>query len=354
MRIALAAVLAGSVLAASGPAAAWGWRGHEMVGSIAEQLLERDHPVAAAHVRDLLGGRTLAVAATWADCAKDVSRNHDGVYSYHVNRRGTPKVCVDNFQDATDVAQMIDFASRNWSQCDYSNGGKCHSAYHFDDVAIQRGAYGDYEGANPHDLVHAINAAIAVLQGNPCPAPFNIRGKAEALKLLAHYVGDLHQPLHVGAIYLDAAGHEVDPDPPNTYDPATFTVGGNVLMFGASGKRELHGDWDTISSSYGSVASASLVASAAALPPTTGDLSKKAAAWASEGMILAKQAFDGLTFGAATPAHHGNQWEVAFADRDQYAHWRAARQREQIVKAGARLAYILAEVCDKPSACTAT
>lgn len=350
MRIALSAVAACFVLSVSSPAAAWGWRGHEIVGSIAQQLLERNHPVAAGHVRDLLGGESLAVAATWADCVKDVSRSNAGVYRYHVAPK-TPKVCVDNFQSQVEVARMIDYASRNWSQCDYSDGGKCHSAYHFDDVAIQRGAYGDHEGANEHDLVHAINAAIAVLQGKPCPAPFNIRGKQEALRLLAHFVGDLHQPLHVGSIYLDASGQVVDPDPPSHYDPATFTVGGNSLVFGADGGQELHADWDTVSTSYGTSASAALVGEAAALSSPGGVLSKLPAAWASEGIVLSKSVFDGLSFGAATAGTRGNQWQVTFSDRAQYIQWRGDRQHEQMVKAGARLAYILARICDKPTAC---
>ena len=33
----------------------------------------------------------------------------------------------------------------------------------------------------------------------------------EALRLLAHYVGDIHQPLHVAAVYLDREGRVVDP-----------------------------------------------------------------------------------------------------------------------------------------------
>src|SRR5205814_265690 len=49
----------------------------------------------------------------------------------------------------------------------------------------------------------AINAAVTVLKGNPSPDPFKIKDKTEVLFLLSHFVGDVHQPLHVGAIYLD-------------------------------------------------------------------------------------------------------------------------------------------------------
>ncbi|WP_409362753.1 S1/P1 nuclease [Bradyrhizobium sp. CIR18] len=34
-----------------------------------------------------------------------------------------------------------------------------------------------------------------------------MKDKKEALFVLSHLVGDLHQPLHVGAVYLDSAGH---------------------------------------------------------------------------------------------------------------------------------------------------
>jgi hypothetical protein len=68
------------------------------------------------------------------------------------------------------------------------------------------------------DIVAAVSAAIAVLQGKDLPAPFKFASKKEALRLLAHYVGDIHQPLHVAAVYVDAGGHVIDPDM-GTFDP---------------------------------------------------------------------------------------------------------------------------------------
>ena len=83
--------------------------------------------------------------------------------------------------------------------------------------------------SHDHDIVSAINTAIAVLKDQPSPAPFSINDKKEALFLLAHFLGDLHQPLHVGAVYLDASGNLVNPDGPGGLDPATETAGGNRL-----------------------------------------------------------------------------------------------------------------------------
>jgi S1/P1 Nuclease len=71
-----------------------------------------------------------------------------------------------------------------------------------------------------------INAAIMVLQNMPAPAPFSIKDKKEALFLLAHFVGDLHQPMHVSAIYLDPNGNFVDADSGVPYDPNTQTLAG--------------------------------------------------------------------------------------------------------------------------------
>ena len=36
--------------------------------------------------------------------------------------------------------------------------------------------------------------------------------KPVALILLAHYLADIHQPLHVGAAYFDAQGRPADPE----------------------------------------------------------------------------------------------------------------------------------------------
>jgi len=86
-------------------------------------------------------------------------------------------------------------------------------------------------GTTDQDIVSAISAAIAVLQGNDPPLPFKFTSKKEALRVLTHYVGDIHQPLHVAAVYLDPAGHVVDPDM-GTFNPQTETHGGNDLFVG--------------------------------------------------------------------------------------------------------------------------
>ena len=67
-------------------------------------------------------------------------------------------------------------------------------------------------GRSQWDIVHMISYCVAVLRGEiPEENPRKIT-KAVAIILLAHYVGDIHQPLHVGAQYFDQSGRPVNPD----------------------------------------------------------------------------------------------------------------------------------------------
>jgi hypothetical protein len=224
-------------------ASAWGYQGHEVVGSIADQLLLNTN--AAKEIRKILNdGRgtadlDLRKAGPWADCVKSVARNDNGTFQYIVGPDHLEyEVPCTSFNSPAERARMVDYVIRNWSTCVYKPDGPdkpergCHNTFHFDDVAIQRDSFERTDqGTNPHDLVAAIGAAIAVLTDHPVqsPFPFFIRDKKEALLLLAHFIGDLHQPLHVGSVYLDANGKLVDPDVAHAIDPATETIGGNAI-----------------------------------------------------------------------------------------------------------------------------
>src|SRR4029079_4853653 len=131
----------------------------------------------------------------------------------------------------------------------YRPGHGCHETYHFADVPVQRDRYDKaYPGTSEHDIVSSINDAILVLRNLPAPLPFFIRDEKEALFLLAHLVGDLHQPLHVGAIYLQADGTAVDPDPANASAVEKSTThGGNWII---DNEKKLHSDWDGIPMRY--------------------------------------------------------------------------------------------------------
>src|SRR6185295_537569 len=98
--------------------------------------------------------------------------------------------------------EMVDFVKRNATNCQRKPAEEiCHKQYHYTDIAIQHDSYDPaFQGARTDDITAAITAVVAVLQGGTAQAPFSIKNKREALLLLAHYVGDIHQPLHVGAI----------------------------------------------------------------------------------------------------------------------------------------------------------
>jgi hypothetical protein len=259
------------------------------------------------------------------------------------------KVWCHAFETPVGKAQMIAYAKANWDQCvDADPSRACHAKYHFVDEPAQNGAYASGDpGTNDHDVVHAINAAIARLEGKPVPAPFRIRTDAEALRLLAHFVGDIHQPLHTGAEYLDPETGAVL-DPPPFPDKRTETQGGNLIMYTRS--ENLHGTWDTIPKSWGVdgsvlVDGSALLDQARALPPTPGDRHGWAASWASDSIAVSRaKAFAGLEFtGQVERAVRGRKVKVwTIANRpDGYADTLHATQREQIVKGGRHLADIL-------------
>jgi len=168
-----------------------------------------------------------------------------------------------------------------------------------------------------------------------------IEGKREALLLLVHYVGDIHQPLHVGAVYLDAGGKIVNPEP-GPVDPATETRGGNEIIVVSGGQGALHGTWDDIPPEYkpNKVKSAWL-AQAKAVPSTSGAISEWSSAWASDTQKNAVKAFAGLAFGKKSPGPKG-KWSVTLPTT--YSKSMNAIKKQQLTKGGARLAQLLAAI----------
>jgi S1/P1 Nuclease len=331
-------------VAASTPAFPWGYEGHEIVGAIADQLLTSN---AKQQVQQILGF-SLQVAAPWPDCVKSVVHTDNSKFGtlnftylppfQHPEYR-TPCMSFEAPAAPAEQARMEDYAKRNWVNCTYETdrAGLCHEAFHFADVAIQRNHYDRrHVGTSDHDIVSAINAAIFVLQGHRVPPPFSIKDKKEALFLLAHFVGDIHQPLHVGAIYLDPNdGTPVDPDK-DGFDATNETAGGNFINY--EGQPNLHFYWDEIPKAWGATTpDDAMMAQARAVAPTTGPLNTWAASWASDTVMKSHDAFAGLTFSAAVNGY----WTAQVADKPGYEQKADAIARAQIAKAGARLAQLL-------------
>jgi hypothetical protein len=273
---------------------AWGPTGHMTVGTIADQLIAGTN--AAKQVKKILGSN-LRTAAVWADCAKGVSET-----TLKYGGDGHYQECAVYENDAS-KKQMEAYVKRNLTNC---NPGpkeeKCHWQYHYTDVALQRSQYAkNVVGTSDHDVVSAISAAIAVLEGGASPVPFHFASKREALRVLVHYVGDIHQPLHLTAVYLHANGQVVDPDQ-GTFKPDTATRGGNDIFDKA---KKLHGEWDDVPASLrADQLLPGALGEARAVPGTSGALSGWSTAWATETLVDGKAAFKGLSYSQEDAKHH--------------------------------------------------
>ncbi|MDB6104490.1 MAG: putative signal peptide protein [Gammaproteobacteria bacterium] len=313
------------------PAFAWGPDGHRTVATLAEKLIAGSN--AATQVQALLGNLSLADVAVWADCAKGVNPS-----TFQYGHPGKYPECKI-FETPAGEAAMEDFVRRNATNCPLKPGEEiCHKQYHYTDVAIQHQTYLlGFVGTRDDDIVGAVIATTHVLKGDPAPAPFNIKDKAEALRLLAHYAGDIHQPLHVGAVYLDAQGNEVNPDT-GTFDPKTATRGGNSILV-RSTKQNLHATWDAIPGVLtASHLTAAWMSSARAIPPTAGSDFDWPKRWASESVAQANLAMSGLAFGPQTGTH----WSVVLPAG--YSAKMKSIKKVQLTRGGARLAQLLQDI----------
>lgn len=314
-------------------AGAWGADGHRTVGALAEKLLEGSP--AAAQVRALLGPVSMADAAIWADCVKAVKADVAGADLVYVSSGRFPECSV--FETPQGQQEMVDFVRRNLKGCMPEPGEEdCHRQYHYTDINLTQPQYRpSLAGARDDDVVAAIGATVRVLKGLPAPPPFDIKDKREALLMLAHYVGDIHQPLHVGSVYLDAAGKRLNPDKTGL-DPSTSTRGGNELMVAT---RRLHSLWDdTYPSQKMTRIDAAWLARARAVPATATDTEQFAAIWATESLRQSREVFRLVTFAP----RNGTQWEMTMpAD---YPARMALVKKAQLTAAGAHLAEVLKQV----------
>jgi len=194
--------------------AAWGGNGHQTVGKIAS-LHVRPHT--ARKIGQILKpGETLASVSTWADNVKD--------------RMGETDPDPDTHAFLQDLVHNE--KNREW---------------HYDDLPLNCVSYERCRGFTlENDIVHLINAAVQTLQGTPHPNyPLSRRN---ALRLLVHLAGDIHQPLHMGCGFIDEDGPKrtilIEKDP-NIIRRKNLKHdrGGNQLIIDRD-RRNLHSFWD--------------------------------------------------------------------------------------------------------------
>src|SRR4029453_13306370 len=218
---------------------AYGPLGHQIVGAIADTPLAKTPT--AAKVDALLDGLRLEKAALIADEIKGWDKKGgDDPRSFHYSAHRN----IDK--------QLRDFWRANQPTHDPHSLAPSHHWFHYTDVPVtpaQR--YRDRTpGRSKWDIVHMIPFCIDVLQGRIPEQNERKITKPVAVILLAHYVADIHQPLHVGADYFDAEGRPTDPDKTKS---VLADEGGNTFTIELSDepprrrgirKKKFHGFWD--------------------------------------------------------------------------------------------------------------
>jgi hypothetical protein len=350
----LACIVALGAAFVTGNALAWGNDGHRIVGSIADQLIKGSN--AEKQVRALLmPGESLEKVANWMDCVK-------GTY------------CGPQTQE------MMDYTAANPK----------HSEYHYTDVPFQLDEYHDHGvGTDEHDIVQSLRQAVWVLQGKDGAAvnPHHFT-KRQALLLLTHLAGDVHQPLHVGAAYVSKEGMFVIPAKQEQIDGLNVfnAQGGNNLLLDdvklnasstqlipaappkeaadkpAAGAvpaappkttRPFHSYWDTTVVDYAMRRVSArtpeqfaqiAIAGKPAVVMNSGDPSSWPYQWADDALVAAKVAHADVTVGAAgkQTSRSGEVYTVwALNVPDNYPVPSSALAKEQLIKGGYHLAAIL-------------
>jgi hypothetical protein len=354
---------------------AYGPLGHEMVGAIADERLASTPT--AAKIRALIEGISLEKAAVMPDEIKGWDRkgvDDPKTFRYYRHRK------ID--------AQLRDFWRANQPTHDTNSAAPSHHWFHYTDVPVVRvEKYAEgTAGRSKWDVVHMIAYCVDVLRGRTPEVNDRRITKAVAIILLAHYVGDIHQPLHVGAQYFDAHGQVVDPE---TDGSALEDEGGNTFTLELSDepprgrgvrKKKLHGFWDNdaVNALFPDVPSTvpkterqaqidplkkQLVHEMATHEPKVWrmpanlDIKNYAEAWADEILPIAHEAHERLRF---TNVHArqeedrvvavGEAKEKTQSGQIYYRAWAGNIVRDELHKAGWRLADLLEKSLTSTSA----
>ncbi|QNA88088.1 S1/P1 nuclease [Massilia sp. Dwa41.01b] len=342
----LACVLALTGAFLSADALAWGNDGHRAVGAIADKLLKgsnAEKQIAAL----LLPGESLEAIANWPDCVK-------GSYC------------------GPQSPEMVD----------YVNANPKHGSYHYTDVPFQlehyhEGGVGTFE----EDIVQTLKQCIAVLQGKTDPAlnPHKFT-KRQALILLTHMTGDIHQPLHVGAAFVSKDAKFVVPKSHAEVDEVAIfdSRGGNNLLLDDQKITELsanlippgeakpvkegvpkaltkpfHSYWDSTTVDYAfrrirtrtpAQFAEAAIAGKPAVKPNTGELATWPYQWADDALAVSKLAFTDVVPGKLVP-QTGRKGETYYTFTLEvpanYPVPSSQIAKEQLIKGGYKLAEVL-------------
>jgi hypothetical protein len=300
---------------------AWGADGHETVGAIADQLIQTTRAEREVH-QLLRDGETLMSVSVWADCAKGFL-----------------------YCEAEPSPEMKEFTDKNAQ----------HKDYHFTDIPFESAGYREATvGAGENDVVHIIRQCIHVLlrqtdhQYNP--HDFTPR---QALLLLVHLIGDIHQPLHVGTAYMTRQDKFGVPLQQAELDSHYFEVtkADNYLMKSATQSLHIYWDESTVKNSMRTLHTTSPAEYAESLlrkypdPDTlTGDLEQWPVTWADESLKAAKVVHSGVGVGPREMGQdrdgHHLMWSITALPKT-YTQTSEDLAEKAVMRAGKRLALVL-------------
>ena len=347
-------------------ASAYGPIGHQVVGAIADERLANSPT--GVKLRSMLQGYTLEKAAVIPDEIKGW------------DKKGVDDPTIFRYSSRPRLdAELAEFWRANPPTRDLTSPIPNHHWFHYTDVPVLNGQkYSDGKaGRSQWDIVQMMKLCIAVLKGEqPEDNPRKIT-KTVAVILLAHMVGDIHQPMHVGAQFFDAKGNPVDPDQAGH---GLEDQGGNTIRFNHSpvaaertGMKhsKLHGWWDTRAvmlllpkipketpkdekKEMMKEARRALVQEMLAeepknwRPPANVKPNDYPELWANEILPTAREAHERLQFSGIVPFEKhghmvavGNAQERIMPDGVPYHDWSAQVVRRELHKGGWRLADLL-------------
>jgi hypothetical protein len=299
------------VAALTTTAGAFGEEGHRIVGFVAELHLRGTRALAETR-RILRPQETLADAAVWPDTIK------------------TPA-----YEDGETGPFRLEHPA--------------HDTYHYTNMPFQTTTYRpDVPGAWPSDILQITRECIRVLRGSS--TSFTPR---EAIRMLAHLVGDMHQPLHVGTGFVTTTGplRFVEPRGATGWRP---TIGGNALVYGPQDRFNLHSYWDShivnlaMRNDDVSAYAARLMTELPVEPAwrDSGDPDAWPERWVNDSLVYAKDAYRDIRItvylGADPTGRIPHRWRIeqppGYDDRSR------ARIRAQLAKGGYRLAALLGAI----------
>ncbi len=304
----------------------WGISRHELIAGAAERMLPQASLDKANEILLPIGANSLSGTAGWADRIKSGTFIPD-----------------EETQDFINDARNSN--NREW---------------HFVDLPLDATAYDNVkyrEFTSAHDVVQILTETIKVLQGRS-----ERFSKVNALRLMIHLVGDVHQPVHVACGFIDESTNlpTIEKDPVKIVEKNLKSDrGGNLLKLPLAGKVSLHSYWDSTLAGENPVdqfldrpilAKTDLIdklvtASVSNGPRNTelfaaDDVANWPVRWATDSIIAAKAAYSDLTITKKI----GQNFEVSWVSQSDYDRKCRPILINQMRAAAQNLAKLLTEV----------